>query len=185
MIKKHNKTNLKYLCQTRRKEPFLYPGSGKYWKSHLEKHGYDISTEVLGIYETKQELREAGIYYSDLFNVVESDEWANLRIEEGDGGDTSKTKQYISGMASRRSYFGEGNPNYGKIGFWSGKVGTMLNKTWYNNGTEELLVDSAPEGWVQGRLKFNCEHCNMKTNSMNYKRWHGDNCKTKTKGKVA
>lgn len=177
MIKKHNKTNLKYLCQTKRKDPFLYTGSGKYWKSHLEKHGCDISTEILGTFETKQKLREAGKYYSELYNVVESTEWANLRIEDGDGGDTSKTNQYITGMASRRSYVGKGNPNYGKVGYWAGKTGLMLNKTWYNNGKEEHLYDSKPDGWVEGRLKIVCEYCDIKTNLMNYKRWHGAKCK--------
>lgn len=179
MIKKHNKTNLKYLCQTKRKQPFLYPGSGKYWRLHLEKHGHDISTEILGTFESKQELREAGRYYSELYDVVESDEWANLRIEDGDGGDTSKTQQYITGMASRRSYAGEGNPNYGKVGSWAGKVGPMLNKIWYNNGKEEHLWDSKPDGWTEGRLKFVCEQCSAETSLLNYRRWHGEKCKKK------
>ena len=177
MVKKHNVTNLKYLCQTRRKEPYLYSGSGKYWLQHLEKHGYDISTEILGTFETKQSLQEAGKYYSELFNIVASDDWANLRIEDGDGGDSSKTPQYIAGMSSRRSYAGKENTNYGKVGAMSGRIGTMLNKIWCNNGCEEHLCDVKPSGWVAGRLKVVCEHCNIKTSSMNYKRWHGGKCK--------
>ena len=34
----------------------------------------------------------------------------------GDGGDTSKSINYKQGMKNRRSYFGEGNPQYGKFG---------------------------------------------------------------------
>ena len=179
MVKKHNKTNLKYLCQTRRKEPFLYAGSGTYWKLHLKTHGYDISTEILGEYNTKDDLKKAGEYYSKMYNVVESDEWANLRIEDGDGGNTSKTEGYKLGMQKRRTYVGENNPNYGKVGSWAGKVGPMNNKTWYNNGQEEHLCDTKPDGWVEGRLKIRCTYCGTETSMMNNKRWHGENCKNK------
>lgn len=34
----------------------------------------------------------------------------------GTGGDTSTSPQYIMGMNNRRSYAGDGNPNYGKRG---------------------------------------------------------------------
>jgi len=179
MIKKHNKTGLKYLCQTRRKDPYLYSGSGSYWKMHLESHGYDISTEILGTYENKKTLNEAGVYYSNLFNVVDSEGWANLRVENGDGGDTSKTDGYINGMKNRRSYSGTDNPNYGKVGSWAGKIGPQLNKTWYNDGTKELLTHKRPDGWINGRLTFTCAHCGKVTNIVNYKRWHNDNCKNR------
>lgn len=179
MIKTHNKTGLKYLCQTKRKNPFKYPGSGKHWRSHLNFHGYDFSTEIIGVYETKEELKEAGIHYSNLFNIVESNEWANLRIEDGDGGDTSSTDGYKVGMRKRRSYTGEGNPNFGKVGCWSGKVGPQLNKTWYNDGTKELLSQACPEGWVEGRLKITCQYCGKQNTVVNHKRWHGENCKGK------
>lgn len=54
----------------------------------------------VNMYDTKRELKEAGIHYSTIYNVVESNEWANLRIE--DGGDTSKTDGYVIGMQTRR-----------------------------------------------------------------------------------
>ena len=179
MIKIHNKTGLKYLCQTRRKDPFLYAGSGKYWRLHLESHGCDIRTEILGTYENKVDLKKDGEYYSKLFNVVESEEWANLRIEDGDGGDTSNTEGYKLGMQKRRSMKGKDNPNYGKVGCWAGKVGPMINKTWFNNGQEEHLYDTQPEGWIEGRLKVKCTYCGIETNNVNNKRWHGENCKHK------
>jgi hypothetical protein len=179
MIKRHNKTGLKYLCQTRRKNPYLYLGSGKHWRSHLDHHGCDISTEIIGTYETMEELKNAGVYYSNLYEVVKSEKWANLKPEEGDGGDTSLTAGYIEGMKKRRSYIGDGNPNYGKVGTWAGKVGPQLNKIWYNNGTKELLTSICPSGWVEGRLKLTCQHCAKQMNMINYKRWHGDNCKSK------
>lgn len=91
MVKTHNVTGLKYLCKTSTdnpKKPFTYYGSGKHWKRHLFKHGYDISTEILKVCDTKEELVQEGIRYSKIFNVVESKEFANMVEERGDGGPT-------------------------------------------------------------------------------------------------
>jgi hypothetical protein len=86
-IKQHNQTFLKYLGYTSR-DPYRYKGSGKYWKRHLKTHGNNVDTYIIGTYETKEKLKEAGIYYSHIWNVVESNEWANFKPEEGDGGFT-------------------------------------------------------------------------------------------------
>lgn len=63
-IKTHNKTGLKYLGQTKN-DPYDYYGSGKYWKLHLQKHGKDISTQVLKECPTKNEVQYWGLYYSN------------------------------------------------------------------------------------------------------------------------
>lgn len=85
-VKTHNKTGLKYLGYTSNKNPHLYEGSGIYWKTHLNKHGKDFTTEIIKECSTKEEIKEWGKHYSDLWNVVDSNEWANLKPEEGDGG---------------------------------------------------------------------------------------------------
>lgn len=95
-IKTHNKTGLKYLCQTKKKNPYRYLGSGTRWINHLNVHGNDISTEVVGKFKSKKLLVEIGIKLSKKYNVVKSRKWANLRVEEGDGGDTSKFIDYKS-----------------------------------------------------------------------------------------
>jgi hypothetical protein len=87
---------LKYLGKTT-KNPFTYLGSGKIWKRHILKHSLkaeDIITEI--VFETNdlEQLIEKGIELSVLYNVVESKQWANLREERGDGGDTSKFIDY-------------------------------------------------------------------------------------------
>ncbi len=91
-IKTHQKTGLKYLGKTIR-DPFNYNGSGIRWSRHLEKHGNDVSTQIIGQYSTKEELKENGLYFSKLFNVVESEEWANLTVEEGQGGGVNKGRK--------------------------------------------------------------------------------------------
>lgn len=97
--KTHNKTGFKYLGKTV-KNPFQYQGSGKLWLPHLKKHGYDITTEIIKECATKEEIRYWGKHYSKLWNIVdERDErgkktWANLKPEEGDGGDNSEFIDY-------------------------------------------------------------------------------------------
>lgn len=84
-VKTHNQTGLKYLGQTS-SDPYTYRGSGTRWINHLKKHGNDVSTEIIIETNDKSIIREKGIEYSKLFNIVESSEWANLKVEEGDGG---------------------------------------------------------------------------------------------------
>lgn len=93
MIKECKLKGLKYLCKTHDgKDPYKYQGSGTRWVNHLKKYhkfwtrSKDISTKILGVYDTKEELKEAGLYYSELFDVVKSQEWANIIPEQGEGG---------------------------------------------------------------------------------------------------
>ncbi len=84
-VKTHNVTGLKYLGKTVQ-DPYTYEGSGKYWKLHINKHGYDVTTEILGSYDDKKDLKVMGEFYSKIWDIVESDQWANLKEECGDGG---------------------------------------------------------------------------------------------------
>lgn len=87
MIKKCMTTGLRYLCKTSgKKDPYLYKGSGVRWLNNIKKHNSRIITCIIGSYDTKEELQEAGIFYSQLYNVVEDYTWANLTEEKGDGG---------------------------------------------------------------------------------------------------
>ena len=91
-VKTHRVTGLKYLGKTNARDPHAYPGSGIYWKRHLEEHGYNVHTEILHECTTDKEVRKLGLYYSNLWDVVNSKDehgrkiWANLRPEEGTGG---------------------------------------------------------------------------------------------------
>lgn len=98
MIKTHIKTKLKYLCYTRSegKEYDNYKGSGVYWKKHLKKHGTDITTEIIFESEDFDVFKTEAIKKSIQLDIVNSVEWANLKIEEGDGGDTVSNKKWIT-----------------------------------------------------------------------------------------
>jgi len=87
-VKTHKNTGLKYLGKTSNPDPHQYPGSGVYWQRHLKKHGKYYNTEILKECQTKEEIKYWGLYYSKLWNVVQSPEWANCMPESGDGGRT-------------------------------------------------------------------------------------------------
>jgi hypothetical protein len=91
-VKTHRQTGLKYLGKTSSADPFKYKGSGFVWTRHLKKHGYDVDTEILLETTDKTEITKWGEYYSALWNVVESDKWANLTAETGAGGLTSSAE---------------------------------------------------------------------------------------------
>jgi hypothetical protein len=102
--KTHTKTNLQYLGFTKH-NPYRYKGSGKYWCLHIDKHGNDVQTEILFETESKQKIQELGSYYSILWNIVNSPDWANLKPESGDGGGVTgmnkgkqRPKEHIEAM---------------------------------------------------------------------------------------
>lgn len=99
-VKTHNVTGLKYLGQTKR-NPETYRGSGKRWNNHLNVHGNDVTTEILFETDDKAALAEKGLYYSKLWNIVEDYNWANIVVENGSGGDTSKSPNYIKSLATQ------------------------------------------------------------------------------------
>ena len=97
-VKTHNITGLKYFGKTTKSNPHAYKGFGNYWLNHLKIHGKDISTEIIGFFENKDECMKAALKFSEDNNIVNAlDEdgkkvWANQIIENGlDGGDTGRT----------------------------------------------------------------------------------------------
>jgi hypothetical protein len=112
-VKTHRVTGLKYLGKTENKDPFSYKGSGIYWTNHIKKHGYNVETEILRECSNYDEIKEWGIYYSKLWNVVESPDWANLKEECGDGwsrDDMIKQNQNLL-KNGKHHFLGEQNPS--------------------------------------------------------------------------
>jgi group I intron endonuclease len=113
-IKTHNVTGLKYFGKTTQ-EPYTYPGSGKRWKSHLKKHGNDVTTEIHGSYTDEEKLVAAALTFSHENNIVKDKIWANLMEENGlDGALPGKPLSDETKMKLSAAKSGENNPNYGK-----------------------------------------------------------------------
>jgi len=110
-IKTHS-SGLKYLGKTVQ-NPYTYMGSGTHWIRHLDKHGIEHTTEIL--FETNDKLlfKETALYYSHLYNIAESNEWANIVHEQGDGGDTPHSPAYQAHIASKNFLYGEKNGFHG------------------------------------------------------------------------
>lgn len=106
LIKEHLDTGLKYLCKhsaESAEECDTYKGSGKYWKNHLKKHGNNVSTKCIFVTEDKQKFREVALQYSLKYDVVKSENWANLCLEQGEGGDTVIDKK-LHGQKSKEMW---------------------------------------------------------------------------------
>jgi hypothetical protein len=167
MIKKCMTTGLRYLCKTSgKKDPYLYKGSGVRWLNNIKKHNSRIITCVIGSYNTKEELIEAGLFYSHLYNVVKDYTWANLTDEKGDGGligtgqlgkhwkikDTSKmskkktkTEEWYRGKkktAGKNNYQFKGMIKTPWGVFESGKEAVAEGKVQRDLGNTEVITDS-------------------------------------------
>lgn len=190
--KTHNKTGLQYLGKTE-KDPFKYLGSGLDWKAHLKEHGTDITTEVLRECQSNAELNIWGRYYSELWNVADSSDWAN-RISETGGLDSrtasantlrrvaAGTHHLQSGSIQHAAklrlveegthpFVGDTNPVHYQI-----KNGThhFLNKEWQRKKTETQLKN----GTHSSLIKKTCENCGKTVDTANFNRWHGNKCRT-------
>src|ERR1017187_5075241 len=153
-VKTHNKTGLKYLGKTI-KDPYKYKGSGKYWKPHIKKHGYDVTTEILGMYNSKTVLEEMGLYYSKKWNIVESDAWANLKEEAGDGGSngpfTKKTKEKMRAAKLHKKQTSEHIENNRQA-----RIGKVI--VWNKGLTKETDVRVKQHGIITGQGKLGRKH---------------------------
>lgn len=101
-LKTHNVTGLKYLGKTEQ-DPFIYKGSGERWKRHIKKHGYDVTTEILFATKDREKFKSVALYFSEKLNIVEDINFANWVPEQGDGGDTSSSPNFIKSLKSRPS----------------------------------------------------------------------------------
>lgn len=148
-IKTHKITGLKYFGKTI-KNPNTYLGSGIRWRAHLKKHGNDVFTEILNngqAYTNEEIFKEDAINFSIKFNIVNSEEWANLMIEQGAGGDTSASENYKKSM-KMRNMKGENNPMYGKTPKSKGKTLDQL----YDKETADKIRESARNGNIGRKL---------------------------------
>ena len=157
MIKEIEQTGVKYLCKRKQyKDPLdhiKYKGSGKLWRRLLRAHPeYTIKTTVLGLYD-KEDLVKYGMYYSNLYNIVESTEWANLIPEVGDGGQTHRGTHPYQNIITGNVVYRTKCPK-GHVPFHRKQKETRVI---HNKMTGEIKrihpSDSTPNGWADGGAK--------------------------------
>ena len=158
-IKTHNKTGLKYLGQTRNKDPHKYLGSGTYWKNHLNKHGKDYSTEIILKTENISILSFWGLYFSREWDIILSDKWANLK-EEGTGNIGIKysleSKKKMSLSRSGRPSWNKGLPKEQQPHFGKKRSEETIEKVRQSNIGKHFGRKPRP-AWNKGK-KHSSEH---------------------------
>lgn len=87
----HNKTGKKYFGKSERFHTSedlqkYYHGSGIYWLKHLKVHGDDVKMTALFTSSNEKLVELIALTYSKVFNIVDTDEYANLVEETGHGG---------------------------------------------------------------------------------------------------
>ena len=122
-IKQHSVTGLKYFGKTTKEDPIKYLGSGKYWTTHINKHGKEfVETIWLSDLYYDTSIVEYALHFSQENKIVESDNWANLKSENGlDGGKfihsvETKSKMSASHTGVPRSDETKANISLGKTG---------------------------------------------------------------------
>ena len=205
-VKTHKITGLKYLGYTGKADPYKYLGSGEYWLKHLSTHGKEVTTEILHECQSKDEVKERGLYYSSLWNVVTSrDEhgkkiWANLKPEEGDGGCIGYPLSPES-IAKQKETKKRNGSNSNTPDSSAKRVATRLTNSTFNNNpkVKEKIRETrlrnnsnanTPDS-IAKRLatkhtnksghyqRIICPHCGVESGKPNYVRHHGDKCKNK------
>jgi hypothetical protein len=159
-VKRHKITGLKYFGKTTKNNVVKYKGSGKKWLNHLNFYGNEVETVwVSESFQSKELLNEFALFFSEFFNIVESDEWANLIPENGFDG---APMGLVRPEEFRSKFKGEKNPMYGKENPFKGKKHTDEQK---------LLWSIKKKGVPQGPKS---EECKLKlrkpkSNKQNYK----------------
>jgi len=102
-LKKHRVTGLLYFGKTTKKDPEKYNGSGKYWSSHLRKHGNEIQTIWFKLFVNEDECVNFSKKFSQKCIIHQSEKFANLIIENGLDGRPVGSPNHIQNAEERIS----------------------------------------------------------------------------------
>lgn len=138
-VKTHNITGLKYLGFTKQKDYHKYTSSGTYWLLHLKKHGFNYSTKIIFESNNKSDIKLLGEKLSTEWNIVTSNEWANLKPESGDGGFLLTTESYQKRINTRKL---RGNINTNTDSSIKKSIETKKKNGTLNVQTPEVIAKS-------------------------------------------
>lgn len=164
---KQSPKGLLYLGKTVQ-DPYKYEGSGLRWKRHLSSHDLknkDLQTWILHETFNEEEVKQLGLYYSNLFNVVKSDSWANMKEEMGDGGFGSK---------ETHPWFGRKKTEEHKKKLSVSSKGNKANLGKKHSEETKLKMRLAQKGKTYEKIE--CPHCHKMVAHIKAKQWHFDNC---------
>ena len=190
-VKQHKKTGLKYFCKTTQPDPVKYPGSGVEWRKHLHEYGWDYDTIECWEFNDQLECSKFAIDFSIKNNIVESTEWANLKIENGKDGGTVKghkkpprTPEHTE--KHRQAILGRPNPaisisNSTRIVTpeSNAKRSAALKGRAKPPMTEETKLKISLNKKGKSLQIVTCPHCGKTGGGGAMNQWHFDKCKQK------
>jgi hypothetical protein len=107
-IKRHKVTGLLYFGQTRKLDILKYNGSGTLWNNHIKKHGKEyIETVWYCLFTDIETIVKTALFFTEINNIVESKDFANLRPENGLDGNIKGMKlseEHVNKIKQSRYY---------------------------------------------------------------------------------
>ena len=203
-IKQHSITKKKYFGKTTAKNPYKYLGSGEYWTDHIKKHGKEhvVTRYVSKPYTDSDTISKRALAFSIRHNIVESKDWANLKPENGlDGGckGTTRSTEHCRNISISKKGKPASTPAWNKgistgpqspeliekrIAGRRGKPTKKKGQPAWNKGIPtgkpawNKGIPNPKKGIPTGSIpKIECPHCGKMVGN---KRYHFDNCKSKT-----
>ena len=163
-VKQHSKTGLLYFGKTTSLLIESYKGSGKLWKRHIDKHGHEYvrTIWVSEWYTLDQEVKEFALAFSELFDIVKSPKWANLKEEDGlTGGFGDFTWLGKKKPSQSTKMLGSNNPMFG-----TKRPKHVIHSMQSNRPLQ-------PANYIE----CYCILCRKRDNPHNLKKYHGINKK--------
>lgn len=192
-IKQHSVTGKLYFGKTYAENPETYLGSGDYWTKHINAHGKEhVVTLWYCLFLDKESIVEFALSCSKMWNIVESDDWANLKEENGlDGGcsfqsDEAKLKNRLAHIGKRisdeikrklsTSHLGKTHTDDTKIKL--SKLNSVDLHPFYGktHSIETKQKMAAAKVGIPHRT-VTCPVCNKIGGVSAMKRYHFDNCR--------
>lgn len=190
-IKQCPHCGLKYFGKSVRDDIENYNGSGTRWTRHLKKH----NTKPVHLWNSDWyydlSITKFAIKFSRLNKIVENENWANLKEEDGlEGGNTFEGKKHkpetIQKMKhaaiNRPSPSSETRNKISKSKKGQGKGISRPRTEEHQKNLTKSLQGKIPwnvgvDGYKNKSQKLTCPHCNITGGSGGMKRWHFEFCK--------
>jgi hypothetical protein len=196
--KRHLNTGLNYFGKTKG-DPINYNGSGVYWNAHLKKHGYLIETVNVWEFVSQEECTKFAINFSTKHDIVKSDRWANLCVEDGIGGGDvlsqlakERYDEICAGRSikTKASWAKRSKTEHAETqsAIWTARGPTgkkeiydKISKTLKSKTPEQMKVTRAKRKITESRrAPLVCPHCQLISKGVaNMYRYHFDKCKKK------
>jgi hypothetical protein len=172
-----------YFGKTIKKDVLNYKGSGIYWKQHLKEHGNNVDTIWISKpFLNKNDLEEFATFFSEEFDIVNSEKWANLVPENGIMGGNIRTGAILSEDSKNKIR----NSRIGKKASDATRKKMSDSRKGKNYNTKEnidRLIKYNKERKVPNKLRnlgiIICQYCNHQGPFLVMHRYHMERCKHK------